>query len=241
MSRRCSEVIQQIYAALECELQRIRDDAGRPLNVLDVGCWDGANAEKYRAILGGTARGIEVFAEQAAQARARGIDVAEVDLEGGRFPWADESVDVVVVNQVFEHLKNVWIPMSEIARVIAPGGTLVFSVPNLASLHNRVMLAFGFQPSSIRTFGPHIRGYTYRQALGFVEFGGFFKQVRSTGVGFYPLPAAASGWLANLWVDASHTPIIVAKRVAPAGAKPPWSAMTTGFEIGEQTFYAARG
>lgn len=241
MSKRCSEVIQQIYAALERELQRIRKDAGRPLDVLDVGCWDGANAEKYRTILGGTARGIEVFPKEANKARARGIDVAEVDLEGGRFPWAADSVDVVVVNQVFEHLKNVWIPMSEIARVLKPGGTLVFSVPNLASLHNRVMLGFGYQPSSIRTFGPHIRGYTYRQVRGFVEFGGYFQILRSVGVGFYPLPASASGWLANLWVGASHTPIIIARRVAQTGTRPPWSAMTTGFEIGEQTFYAAKG
>src|SRR6058998_2525147 len=57
--------------------------------------------------------------------------------------------------QVFEHLKNVWLPMSEIARVLCAGGHLVFSVPNLASLHNRALLAFGRQPTSIRTFGPH--------------------------------------------------------------------------------------
>lgn len=240
MSQRCSEVIGQIHATIERELRRLRAAAGRPLNVLDIGCWDGETTARYRDILGGWARGVEVFPEQITQASAQGVDVARVDLEQGTLPWPDHSVDVVIVNQVFEHLKNVWLPMTEIARVIPPGGRLVFSVPNLASLHNRVMLAFGFQPSSIRTFGPHIRGFTYRQARAFVEFGAFFRVRRAVGVGFYPLPARWAGWIARSWVGASHTPVFIAERVAPAGAKPPWAPMTTGFEIGEQTFYAAR-
>jgi SAM-dependent methyltransferase len=225
MSRRCTEVISQIVKAIDRELQRVRSESERPLSLLDVGCWDGENTERYRAILGGPARGIEVFADQVRKARDRGIEIADIDLESGRFPWPDGSVDVVVVNQVFEHLKNVWLPMTEIARVLSPGGIMVFSVPNLASLHNRVMLALGLQPSSIRTFGPHIRGFTYRQAKHFVEFGDYFRVTRAVGVGFYPFPAAGSQWFANLWVSASHTPILVAKRIAPAAG------------IGEQTFY----
>lgn len=239
MTKRCSEVLSQISREIDRELERIRSDTGRPLNVLDVGCWDGENAERYRRILGGWARGIEVFQEPASKARSLGIDVAEVDLEAARFPWDDSSVDVVVANQVFEHLKNVWLPMTEIARVLAPGGTLVFSVPNLASFHNRLMLAAGLQPSSIRTFGPHVRGYTYRQARNFVEFGDYFRVIRTVGVGFYPLPAELSSLLSNIWVSASHTPVIIAERIAPAGTKPPWAAMMTGAEIGEQTFYSA--
>jgi SAM-dependent methyltransferase len=236
MSKRCSDVLFQISKAIDRELERARSDSSRPLNVLDVGCWDGENTERYRRILGGWSRGVEVFKDQAEKARNRGIDVAEVDLETGRFPWDDASVDVVVANQVFEHLKNVWLPMSEIGRVLAPGGMLVFSVPNLGSLHNRLMLGAGLQPSSIRTFGPHVRGFTYRQAKHFVEFDGYFRVMRAVGVGFYPLPAGAADWLANLWVSASHTPVIVAKRMAVAGTMPPWAAMLAA---GEQTFYAS--
>jgi SAM-dependent methyltransferase len=239
VTQRCSAVIAEIHAAIERELRAIRAAAQAPLNVLDVGCWDGERTAVYRDILGGWARGVEVFPQQIDRARARGIDVASVDLEHQTLPWPDESVDVAVVNQVFEHLKNVWVPMSEIARVIVPGGLLVFSVPNLASLHNRVMLGLGLQPSSIRTFGPHIRGFTFRQARQFVEFGGFFAVQRAVGVGFYPLPARYAGWLARLWVGGSHTPILVARRRAASGARPPWRQMTTGYEIGEQTFYAA--
>jgi len=236
VSRLCDAIGQEIGPVIYSELRELRArEAGRVMSVLDVGCWDGERTAVYRDILGGAARGIEIFPEQVRHARERGVDVAVVDLETGRFPWADASVDVAVANQVFEHLKNVFLPMSEIARVLAPGGYLVFSVPNLASVHNRLMLAAGRQPSSIRTFGPHVRGFTYRQARAFVAFEGFYEIVHTTGVGFHPLPAQMVKPLARAWPAGSHTPVIVARRVAPAGTAPPWRR----WETGEQTFYAA--
>ncbi|MBA3889499.1 MAG: class I SAM-dependent methyltransferase [Gemmatimonadaceae bacterium] len=222
------------------ELATIGREAGRPLSVLDVGCWDGKATVAYRSTLQGPAAGVEVYPGPAAEARAKEIDVAEVDVEAGRMPWPDGQFDVIVANQVFEHLKNVWLPMGEIGRLLAPNGTLVFSVPNLASFHNRVMLAFGYQPSSIRTFGPHVRGFTYRQAREFVEYGGFLEVIRTRGVGFYPLPARLASVPANLWVGGCHTPILVARRNAAPETPPPWESLATS-PMGEQTFYASAG
>jgi SAM-dependent methyltransferase len=238
MTKRCSEVIVEVHATIERELTRLRARERRPLNLVDIGCWDGSMSERYRDILGGWARAVEIFPEQVVQARQRGIDVVAVNLETQELPWPGESADVVVANQVFEHLKNVWLAMSEVARIIVPGGYLVFSVPNLASLHNRLMLAVGVQPSSIRTFGPHIRGFTYKQAKSFLEYKRFFRVRRVAGAGFYPLPARWARGLANVWVGGSHTPVLIAQREAPARTPPPWRAMMTGFEVGEQTFYS---
>lgn len=235
----CTQVLTRLVDRTVDELQRLRAAAGRPLNLLDVGCWDGNYTDRYRRVLGGTAKGVEVFPDKAREAKARDIDVSMVDLETGSLPWPDGSVDVVVSNQVFEHLKNIWNPMCEVARVVAPGGAFVFSVPNLGSLHNRIMLGLGLQPTSIRVFGPHIRGFTYRDTRAFLEFGNYFKVERVVGVGFYPFPAAAVDWLADLWVGGSHTPLFVARRVAPAGATPPWSQMRRGEGLGEFTFYGA--
>jgi SAM-dependent methyltransferase len=209
------------------------------MSLLDVGCWDGAGTAAYREALEGTAAGIEIYAGPAREAAGRGIDVAAIDLEGQPFPWADERFDVVVVNQVFEHLKNIWLPMSEIARVLAPGGTLVFSVPNLASLHNRALLGVGAQPSSIRAFGPHVRGFTLREAKRFVEYGGYLKVVAVRGVGFYPLPMAVARLAAAAWTSASHTPVIVAVKRG-RGAPYPWSGVAESPEA-EQTYYASPG
>lgn len=241
MTKRCSDVIAEVHATLTLEVGQIRAAQGRSMNLLDIGCWDGAATARYSAILGGSARGVEIFPEQARSARDRGIDVATVDLETEPLPWPSEIVDVAIANQVFEHLKNVWLAMSEIARLIVPGGFLIFSVPNLASLHNRLMLGIGLQPSCIRTFGPHIRGFTYRQVREFIEYEGFFDIRRAKGVGFYPLPAVWARPFAKSWVGGSHTPIFVAQRTAPAGGQPPWRRMMSGFEIGEQTYYKELG
>jgi SAM-dependent methyltransferase len=237
MSKRCSAVVREIHRTISHELQTLRREAGRSLSLLDVGCWDGTTTAEFATILGGGAAGVEVYPAEAAAARTRGIDVAQLDLETQRLPWDDESFDVVIANQVFEHLKNVWHPMSELARLVKPGGSLVFSVPNLASFHNRVMLALGWQPSSIRTFGPHVRGFTFRQARDFVSYGRFFDVTRAVGVGFYPIPASGASLVARAWVGASHTPVFLARRRAPAGTPPPWAALAND-QFGEQTFYA---
>jgi SAM-dependent methyltransferase len=191
--------------------------------VLDVGCWDGGRTERYARILGGHALGIEIFEAQARLAETRGVEVARLDLETGRFPWPDGSVDVVVANQVFEHLKNVWRPMSEVHRVLRLGGALILSVPNLASLHNRVLLGLGRQPTSIRTLGPHVRGYGFGEIRRFVALDGGFKVVRALGAGFYPFPVPLAKPLARLWPGASHTTVLLARKEREM-PESPWAA-----------------
>ncbi|MBA3877921.1 MAG: hypothetical protein C0498_13550 [Anaerolinea sp.] len=177
-----------------------------------MGCWDGSGSTRYAERAGATAFGIEIDATQAALARDRGMEVAEVDLEQERFPWPDGHFDVVVANQVLEHLKNVWLPLSEMWRVLAPDGRLVLSVPNLASLHNRLLLGLGRQPTSIRTIGPHVRGFTQREFRNLVALGDALEVIAVRGVGFYPLPITIARLAARVWPGASHTTVVLARR-----------------------------
>lgn len=94
--------------------------------------------------------------ERSEEVKEGGIDFRQVDLEESRFPDEDGSYDVVVCNQVFEHLKNIFLPLSEIHRVLRPGGTFIFSVPNLSALHNVFLTMFGKQPTTIRLAGSHV-------------------------------------------------------------------------------------
>ncbi len=233
----CTGVLADVDRALRRETARLSSRGPAPRLLLDVGCWDGVATARYSAILGCAACGIEVFAGPAASARELGIEVAEIDLEREPFPWGDESFDVVVANQVFEHLKNIWLPMSEIFRVMRPGGALILSVPNLASLHNRILLAAGGQPTSIRTLGPHVRGYTRREIRKFVTLGDRFEVVRAFGVGFYPLPARWARPFAALWPGASHTSVIVGRKRAGAGRSPWLARIEDDLASGIQTSY----
>ncbi len=223
MSRTCSQVLEEVHRSILDLLHRIAS-SNRISSLLDVGCWDGtATIEYARATEGTRTYGIEVFQDPASRAAQRGVSVAIMDLERDRFPWPDQSMDLVVCNQVFEHLKNVWLPMSEIARVLRVGGHLLFSVPNLASLHNRALLALGMQPTSIRTFGPHVRGFTLGQAKAFLCAGGVFRIRRVAPVGFYPLPARWARGLALLFPSAAHTSILWVEKIEHR-SEWPWTA-----------------
>jgi SAM-dependent methyltransferase len=232
----CSRVLIEVDATINRLLRGIAENGEDSATLLDIGCWDG-RFTRARAEAVGAKRmlGIEVFDQPAEQASELGIEVARVDLETGQFPWPDSSVDVVVCNQVLEHLKNVWLPMSEMHRVLRPGGHAVLSVPNLASLHNRVLLMLGRQPTSIRVFGPHVRGYTLPEFSEFVERDGAYEIERRKGVGFYPFPPLLSRPLSALWRGASHTFIVVARK---ASERPAWSEYLSTEISDSQTFYA---
>jgi SAM-dependent methyltransferase len=234
----CCGVLADVQQAIRGVLPDLRPAAGGVPRLLDIGCWDGETTAGYAAALGGARMaGVEIFEAEARAAEARGVEIARLDLEQQPFPWPDASFDVIVANQVFEHLKNIWLPLAEAYRVLAAGGHLVISVPNLASLHNRVLLAGGAQPTSIRTMGPHVRGYTLSEMVHLLELDGALTVQRVVGVGFYPLPARFARPLARAWVNGSHTPVIVARKGA-ARAVAPWTAYRQQ-EVadGVQTFY----
>ena len=222
MSERCSNVLEAVRRTILASVTALAESApaAGPRRLLDVGCWDGSATREYAAAFGASALGVEIFDGPAAAARGRAVEVAQLDLEVDRFPWPDESMDLVIANQVLEHLKNVWLPMAEMARVLRPGGRLIVSVPNLASLHNRILLLLGLQPSSIRTQGPHVRGFTLGEIIGLVRLGSVFTVERVRGVGFYPLGVGWAAAPARLWPAASHTAVILARKTASVTASP---------------------
>ena len=114
------------------------------------------------------------------------IVFTKVDIEQERFPADDASFDVVVCNQVFEHLKNIYLPLSEIWRVLKPGGLLIFSVPNLSCWHNCLFLSVGRQPTTTNIRGSHVRGYAIWDMSKFLTKNGLFKQLEVRGYGFPP-------------------------------------------------------
>jgi SAM-dependent methyltransferase len=98
----------------------------RPQRVLDVGCAYGWFLEEA-ASRGLTAVGIEPDRRTAAIARARGHDVIE-----GYFPEAlpdSASFDVIVFNDVLEHLPDVHGMLAASAARLSAGGFLVLSIP----------------------------------------------------------------------------------------------------------------
>ncbi|ACB76729.1 class I SAM-dependent methyltransferase [Opitutus terrae] len=209
--KRCT----RIHIALNKTINRcLSKYAMRKGALLDVGCWNGATTLGYaRTIAAIDIWGVEAMAEPAREAELLGVKVKIIDIEEQEFGMETGRFDVVVCNQVLEHLKNIFRPFDEIARVVRPGGIVILSVPNLASLHNRAMLLCGYQPSSIRIWGPHVRGFSQRAFTEFCVGHGLYKLKALIGVGFYPLrPEFGGNLLARFWTDACHTSVWVLER-----------------------------
>jgi 2-polyprenyl-3-methyl-5-hydroxy-6-metoxy-1,4-benzoquinol methylase len=64
------------------------------------------------------------------------------------FPLGDNSFDVVVCNQVIEHIVDLDAFVTELVRVTRPGGAVVVATPNLASWTNVAALVLGQQAFS---------------------------------------------------------------------------------------------
>jgi SAM-dependent methyltransferase len=72
------------------------------------------------------------------------IPMLECDVENQPIPDADGSFRSVVFLEALEHMFNgVPYALSEMQRVLAPGGVIVLSTPNLAQFRNRIKLLQG--------------------------------------------------------------------------------------------------
>jgi SAM-dependent methyltransferase len=179
-----------------------------PKSMLDLGCDAGGRTQWIAKQLGARgAHGLEIAPERAKIAASRGIEVAVGDLSQ-RFPYDDESFDLVVSNQVIEHVVDTDNFVREAFRVVKRGGRAVISTENLAGWHNVGSLLLGWQPFSLTNVSEaakavgnplgihrgeegeargHLRVFAYRGLRELFELHGFMvKDV--LGAGYFPLP-----------------------------------------------------
>ena len=125
---------------------------------LDVGAAAGGNTVVLRD-LGMMAVALEYGAEGVALAQGRGLAVVRGD--ACHLPVADTSVDLVTAFDVLEHIDDHDLVMSEIRRVLAPGGQLFVAVPcdmRLWSAHDEAV--------------GHVRRYSRTELRGLTEDAG---------------------------------------------------------------------
>lgn len=115
--------------------------------ILDIGCGDGnfsillAKACEAKEVYG-----IEISEKGVELARKNGVKAFQLDVDEEDFPFKDNYFDAVFAGEIIEHLFDPDHFLDEVYRVLKPEGIFVLTTPNLASIHNRIALLFGYQP-----------------------------------------------------------------------------------------------
>ena len=111
--------------------------ARRGMKVLDYGCGSGVSLLEAQA-LGAEAYGIETDPNVQQVIDALGLRIHIGTLDDA--PFGDTRFDLIVLNQVIEHLPEPAGLLARLGDLLAPGGRLVLSFPNAGSVFAR---AFG--------------------------------------------------------------------------------------------------
>jgi methionine biosynthesis protein MetW len=225
--------LHQTASAIDVENRRVILDLLEPsgaASVIDMGCGDGSFTVKIGERIGTAAiSGIEVDEESVRLGEQKQLKIIRADLNQA-LPLESASLDVVVSNQVIEHLWLTDLFLKEIHRVLKPGGYAVISTPNLATWQNIAAIIWGYQlfatgicdevslgnpwsplyrqPTRGGAPASHHRVFTYRGLKELLEHHRF-KIEKIVGVGYFPLPTRAARLISRL--DPRHAMYLTVK------------------------------
>jgi 2-polyprenyl-3-methyl-5-hydroxy-6-metoxy-1,4-benzoquinol methylase len=183
------------------------EEARKYPNILECGCSTGF-VSRLITKSGSRVVGIEIDPEAAEQARRFCANVLNINLNDR--DWAQRvgaQFNLITFGDVLEHLLDPQATLRDAMQVLAPGGRVLISLPNIAHWTMRVELARGkFEYQSIGLLDyTHIRFFTVATARKMIQDAGYrilrFHPVfggRFTNH-FRPIWQQLANWFPNLW------------------------------------------
>jgi len=183
----CSRYHQTHAARLATDLQIVENHVQPGAAVLEYGAVPLLMTAAL-SDLGYQIKALDIAPERFSQAIERtGLDVGRCNVETESVPFASETFDLVLFNELFEHLRiNPIFTLSEACRTLKPGGLMLLSTPNLRSfrgLRHLLVRNLGHASSGgvydqyekLQTLGHmgHVREYTTREVADFLDRIGF--------------------------------------------------------------------
>jgi 2-polyprenyl-3-methyl-5-hydroxy-6-metoxy-1,4-benzoquinol methylase len=152
--------------------------------ILDIGCGDGV----YEKQLDGNLKkdnffvGIDISETQLSRAKTIFNETHLVNFENNRIPLNDGEFDYIICSEVLEHLFYPDRVISEIKRLLKPGGIFFLTTPNISCFQNRMALLFwGDSPNfNYLQNKEHIRFYTKKTFIKL--FGVDFSLIKQVGI-----------------------------------------------------------
>lgn len=157
----------------ERRLEMVRQWADLSGRLLDNGCGVGTWLDALNRF-GNHRFGLEVEYDRA----GRALDVAEGVIQGigERLPFASNQFDLILSNEVLEHVINDRQAVVEMVRIVRPGGRIIIFCPNRwypveqHGIYWRGNYKFGniplvnYLPDPLRNrLAPHVRTYSWRR------------------------------------------------------------------------------
>ncbi len=126
-------------------------ESGSPNStVVDLGCGDGEFTIRAKEQIGQLKIfGVDIYPPNVSEATKKGVTVLSHDLNSFPYPFENNMFDVVITNQLIEHLYYPVKFMREIHRILKPNGYSVISTENFASWDNIFALTLGYTPFSM--------------------------------------------------------------------------------------------
>ena len=194
-------------------LSRLGEGRGR--KALDVGAADGFLAERLTA-QGWSVTALERDPELAARAHGRCKEVVVADLESAP-PLLHGPFDAIVYGDVLEHLSDPGAVLRALDQTLAPRGTVIVSVPNVAHLWVRLSLLAGRFDYADRGIldRTHLRFFTRRTLRELLGAAGL--TVVELAVTPVPLPLVVPPRWHGRWLPRVHALSAGAARGWPGG------------------------
>lgn len=141
------------------------------------------------------------------------IEISRADAETEKLPFADDSVDILTACEILEHFDLFPARFAaEARRVLKPGGRLVITVPNVASIANIIKLLFQkniYMRWRSDPTGRHKHEFTAVQLRAFADYLGMEVE----RAGFMPSPTSDKFALRPVYRLLARLPVL--RRYSP--------------------------
>jgi SAM-dependent methyltransferase len=158
------------------EIPKIMKELPRGLRVLDVACGSGVHGAEMLRLYGHRVVGVDLSEASIRKAKTRLAEAYVADVtHPERYPFhGRQHFDIILLSDILEHLTDPLDVLTRHYQLLAPGGHVLISLPNVAIWNVRFELLFGrFEYQDTGTLDrTHMRFFTHRSVRRFLSEAG---------------------------------------------------------------------
>ena len=136
------------------------------LKILDIGSFDKDGNYNYGLILNEkkwTYHGLDLK-------QGNNIDIVVENAYDWEDEIEDETYDLVISGQAFEHIEFFWLTLEQVKRVLKPGGLFFLIVPSTGPVHKNPYDCYRFNENAMKAMAKYIN-------LRVIEYGTNFDKI----------------------------------------------------------------